>query len=97
MKNFTKEDLRKAFNTGQNNLNFDKWYNKNYSDKNDQPILIGYLNRDYGYNGYKPNPTGTEIFEFENKYFFYTSPLNSDKKEKKSFYKDTLTNHINFI
>ena len=62
-----------------------------------ESVLVGHLNREFGYNGYKPVEVGTEVFELDNSYFFYISPLNSDKTTMVKFYKKDLTPCIDFI
>ena len=63
----------------------------------DEPILIGYLNKEFGYNGFKPIEIGTAVYRFKDVYYFEMSPLNSDIKTKVNFYKETLKPCINFI
>lgn len=63
----------------------------------DMPFLVGHLNKLFGYNGYKPIEIGTEVFQFQDKYFFYMFPLNDDRQVPCRFYKETLTPCINFL
>ena len=62
------------------------------------PVLVGTLNKRFGYNGYKFAEIGTEVYEFEDRYFFMIEPEKEGlKAEQKRFYKDTLQPCINFI
>lgn len=61
------------------------------------PILIGHLNKIFGYNGFKELGIGTEVFEFKDRYFFEMIPLNGNVPVVQKFYKKTLSPCINFI
>lgn len=61
------------------------------------PILIGHLNRNYGYEGYELIPKGTEVFELQDKYFFERKMIKNGVVDRCRFYKKTLKEHINFI
>ena len=63
-----------------------------------EPVLIGHLNREYSYNHYLPAPAGTEVYEFEGKYFFTITPADSlVQVTQQIFYKETLKDHITFL
>lgn len=62
------------------------------------PKIIGYLNREYGFHGYKMSITGTPIYELDNMYYFESFPENEKHEVRKvKFYKETLKPHIQFI
>ena len=63
----------------------------------EKPILIGKLNKDFGYKGFKPIEIGTDVFLFKDRYYFEMIPLNGGKTVIQKFYKETLTPCINFI
>lgn len=65
-------------------------------EKEEQPILVGYLNKEFGYQNYLPIPIGTEVFLHKDRYFFYTTTL-SGLRQMVQFYKETLHNAIDFI
>ena len=69
-----------------------------YSESKQEPVLIGHLNRDYAYNHYLPAKAGTEVYEFEGKYFFTITPAdNLVDVTQVTFYKETLKDHITFL
>jgi len=61
------------------------------------PILIGHLNKVFGYNGFKELGIGTEVFETKDRYFFKMIHLNGNVPVVQKFYKETLSPCINFI
>ena len=61
------------------------------------PILVGHLNRAFGYNGYKPIPAGESVYLFEDRYFFNAYLNNSDVPVKHKFLKGELKPYINFL
>ena len=65
-------------------------------EKEEQPILIGYLNKEFGYQNHLPIQIGTEVFLHKDRYFFYTTTL-SGLRQMVQFYKETLHNAIDFI
>lgn len=60
----------------------------------EEPILIGHLNRDYGYNAYHPIKKGTPVFSFKDHYFFEMELISSGQIHKQKFYKESLEHHI---
>jgi hypothetical protein len=62
----------------------------------DKPILIGHLNKKFGYNGCKPIEVGSEVFELRDCYFFMVEP-DKGKPYQCKFNKTTLRPCINFI
>jgi hypothetical protein len=62
-----------------------------------KPKLIGHLNLGLGYQGYKLNEPGTEVYEFEDRYLFYLIPLNGGIPTPIKFHKEILKPYINFI
>jgi len=65
--------------------------------KKEVPILIGYLNKCFGYNNFEPINIGTKVYEFNNSYHFEMTLLNKTGKVIQKFYKDTLRPYITFI
>jgi hypothetical protein len=63
----------------------------------EEPILIGHLNRVFGYNGFKKNEIGTNVFSFKNAYYFEITPLNGGTVAIQNFNKETLAHCIDFI
>lgn len=64
----------------------------NPKEKEEMPVMVGLLNRVMGYNGFAELPIGTEVYEYQDRYFFY---LEGGIKIK--FYKNDLKSAINFI
>lgn len=60
------------------------------------PILVGHLNKQFGFNGAKPILIGSEVYEFAGNYFFEME-LNNGQKQKVKYYKETLKPCINFL
>jgi hypothetical protein len=63
----------------------------------EEPILIGKLNKIFGYNGFKQIEIGTDVFSFKDRYYFEMIPLNDGKPIIQKFYKETLAPCIDFI
>jgi len=63
----------------------------------ESPILVGYLNRKFGYNGFKPIEIGTLVYLYKDRYYFNMEPINGDKIVIQKFYKETLCPYIDFI
>lgn len=63
----------------------------------EEPVLIGYLNRVFGYNGFSKAKVGTEVYSFKDKYYFEIQSLTDTISFKVKFYKETLKPCINFI
>jgi hypothetical protein len=61
------------------------------------PILIGHLNRAFGYNGFNKIEIGTPVYLFEDKYYFEMISVNGGKAIIQKFCKETLAPCINFI
>jgi hypothetical protein len=62
----------------------------------EEPKLVGYLNRSYGYNGFLQIEKGSPVYEFKDRYYFEMTPTNEGKVQIQKFYKDTLKPHIDF-
>jgi hypothetical protein len=62
-----------------------------------EPVLVGYLNRKYGANGYKDSEIGTPVYEIPSGYFYLRIPLNDGTPVRVMYYKDTFKSEINFI
>jgi hypothetical protein len=66
-------------------------------EKEEVPVLIGTLNKKMGWNNYLPAEIGTEVYEFKNLYqFTIFSENNVLSPHIVRFYKETLSNSINF-
>jgi hypothetical protein len=63
----------------------------------EQPILIGHLNKIFGYNGFNKIEIGTPVYSFKDRYYFEMTPINGGKVVIQKFYKDTLTPCIDFV
>lgn len=62
------------------------------------PILVGHLNREFGYNFFHPIPIGAEVFEFRDRYFFMMKPVKLGEPDvQQRFYKEDLKPCIDFI
>ena len=64
-----------------------------------EPILIGYLKKEFGYNNYKPILKGSNVYydSIKDRYFFDMEPLNGTKTIRQYFYKKNLEPVIDFI
>jgi hypothetical protein len=95
-----KDKIIEIINNNEINLAADKimqLFNADVSLAEEQPILIGYLNRKFGYNGFKKNEIGTPVYSFKDVYYFEIIPLNGNKNINQKFYKESLSPAINFI
>jgi hypothetical protein len=63
----------------------------------EEPVLIGYLNKAQGFKGFKLSDVGTEVFSYKDKYFINIVPLNDGLTIRVNYYKETLKPVINFI
>ena len=63
----------------------------------DEPVLIGYLNRSFGYNGVNKIEIGTPVYSFKDYYYFEMTSINGNINMQQKFYKETLKHCINFI
>ena len=62
------------------------------------PILIGHLNKSFGYNFYYPAEIGTQVFEHKGQYFFDIIAIDENIPNRRvRFYKETLTPAIKFL
>lgn len=67
-------------------------------EKREWAVLVGYLKRDYGYNHFNPTKKGAEVFEENEKYFFWILPADfKGKPIKQAFYKNDLKEYIDFL
>ena len=69
---------------------------KDQIKKEEDPILVGYLNKKFGYNGFEPIPIGTPVYLLKDRYFFEMKMLNSEEKTRQRFYKESLHPCIDF-
>lgn len=63
----------------------------------EHPILIGYLNTDFGYNGFDKIEKGTPVFFYRNLYFFEIKNTNNGVISKQMFYKENLEPYVDKI
>lgn len=61
----------------------------------ENPQIIGTLNKNFGYNGYKPILAGTYVYEMDGAYFFYGEVEASGIITEIKFNKETLEPAIN--
>jgi len=64
--------------------------------KEEQPILIGYLNKEFGFANHLPVKEGTKVYLHKDRYFFNAKSFGG-LDDKMTFYKETLHNAIDFI
>lgn len=65
--------------------------------KENQPILIGHLNRSYGFKGDFLCEKGTPVYNFEGKDFFESKNMASGEIKKVKFSDGDLHKHIDFL
>lgn len=65
--------------------------------KEQGPVLVGKLNRRYGYNHYKPIEVGTPVYALNDKYFFEMELIKTGEIQRQSFYKESLRKDIDFL
>jgi hypothetical protein len=61
------------------------------------PVLIGYLNKQQGFQGYDPLPVGTPVFEFKDRYQIERTITKTGEKNWVRYYKESLKPIIDFI
>lgn len=63
------------------------------------PILVGYLNKKFGYQQYEPIEIGTPVYETRDRYFFKMKLIRKGITHihRQNFYKETLKPCIDFI
>ena len=49
------------------------------SQSEDTPIMVGTLNKPYGFNGFKRAEIGTPVFKHKGEYIVYFETINGDK------------------
>ena len=65
--------------------------------QSDEPILVGHLNKVFGYNEFKKLEIGTEVFLQNNLLYFEMIPESGSKTVKQKFTIETLTPCINKV
>ena len=65
-------------------------------EKEEQPILIGFLNKEFGFANHLPVKEGTKVYLHKDRYFFNAKSFGG-LDDKMTFYKETLHNAIDFI
>lgn len=63
----------------------------------EEPVLVGELNKVFGYNGFKKLLVGTPVYSFKDRYYFEMIPINGGVPVRQKFYKETLSPCIKFI
>jgi len=61
------------------------------------PVLIGHLNKPFGYNGIQRIEIGTDVLNFRDRYYFEMIPIGGGKPIIQKFYKHMLAPCIDFI
>jgi hypothetical protein len=61
------------------------------------PVLVGHLNKRFGWNGAKFAEIGTEVFEHKGMYQFTVYSEQNGSPIVRTFYKDTLKPCINYV
>ena len=56
--------------------------------------IIGYLNRDYGYKGFKMIPKGTAVYKLDNERCYFEMETFNGEIHKQIFKTETLKTHI---
>ena len=87
--NFGHAVTAQKFIDSESNLNLEKG--------EETPVLVGTLNKVFGFNGFKKAEIGTEVYNFKDKYYFEIYPLSEGNPIKSTYYKTDLTPCINFI
>lgn len=60
-------------------------------------IVVGTLNKEFGYNGFLPIKAGTPVYEYKGSYFFNMETIKEPKQIiQQKFYKEDLKSSINF-
>ena len=62
-----------------------------------EPKLIGYTNRVFGFNGCEKAEIGTPVYEHEGKYQISFKMISSQKDYVVTWYKDAIKGDIDFI
>ena len=62
----------------------------------DAPVMVGWLNHPYGFNGFKRAEIGTPVFNHKGMYGIYFENLNGDKYLEMKFGKN-IEPHIDFL
>lgn len=65
--------------------------------KINEPILIGHLNIEMGYNNYKKIEIGTPIYLFGGQYIITVEPINGSKSETFKYSIESLKQYINTL
>ena len=66
-------------------------------DAEEVPVLVGYLNKQQGFNHFKPIEIGTPVYEFRGVYFVEQETLDGSRKERVRYPKQNLTPIIDFL
>ena len=63
----------------------------------ESPVLVGHLNKRFGFHGLKDVEIGTEVFEEAGIYFFFMRTNDGETQVTKRFYKESLAPCIKFL
>ena len=66
-------------------------------DAEEVPVLVGHLNKQQGFNHFKPIAVGTPVYEFRGIYFVEQETLDGSRKERVRYPKENLSRIINFL
>ena len=66
------------------------------TEQEDKPILVGTLNRELGYVGFKRIPIGSNVYEYKSEYIIERELLNGEKGLPVRFYKEQFKSYIDF-
>ena len=67
------------------------------TDSEDEPELVGHLNKTFGFNGFKIVGIGTPVYHLKGSFFFEQTPENGGPAARVRYSIETLTPCINFI
>ena len=62
-----------------------------------EPILIGHLDKIFGYNGFEKIEKGAKVFSYEDRYYFEMKFIETGEIVKQKFYKESLAPCILFL
>ena len=74
------------------------YYAKNTEEKiADKQVIIGYLNKAYGFNSYDTLPIGSPVYDTPSGYVLKFKHSTKDIITEQSYYKHMLSKHVDFI
>ena len=66
-------------------------------DKSEVCILVGHLNKEFGFNNFERIKVGTPVYSLKDRYLFYMMPINGGVPVACKFYKETLAPCIDYV